>query len=112
MFLLGGLCFIIIGALNEHLPWEMSIIKQSLIGSAIITGLEFIFGFILNIVLKLQVWDYSHLPLNILGQICLPFSLAWIGLSIVAIVIDDYLRWKLFNEEKPHYHLKDYEICR
>lgn len=111
MFLLGGLCFILIGAINEHIPWEMSIIKQSIIGSAIITGLEFIFGVILNIILKLGIWNYSHLPFNILGQICLPFSIAWIGLSIIAIVLDDYLRWKLFNEEKPHYHFKDHEIC-
>lgn len=110
MFLLGGLCFLIIGGINEKIPWEMSIIKQGSIGAVIVTILEFIFGFILNIVLKLGIWDYSTLPFNILGQICLPFSLAWFGLALIAIFLDDYLRWKWFGEEKPHYHLKD-KIC-
>lgn len=111
MFLLGGLCFLLIGELNEHIPWEMSIIKQGVIGSVIITGLEFIFGLTLNIWLKLNIWNYATLPLNILGQICLPFTIAWFFLSLVAIFLDDYLRWKWFEEEKPHYHLKDHPRC-
>lgn len=106
MFLLGGLCFLIIGGLNEYIPWEMGLPKQAVIGSIIITGLEFIFGIILNIWLKLNIWNYSTLPFNILGQVCLPFSIAWCFLSIIAIFLDDYLRWKWFGEEKPHYHLK------
>ena len=110
MFLLGGLCFVLIGEINEVIPWEMSIIKQGIIGAAIITSLEFISGVILNLVLKLGIWDYSNLPFNILGQICLPFSLVWFGLALVAIFLDDYLLWKWFGEEIPHYHLKD-KIC-
>ena len=112
MFLLGGLCGILIGEINEIIPWEMSIIKQGIIGAAIITLLEFIFGIILNIILKLGIWDYSNLPFNICGQICLPFSFAWFVLALVVIFLDDYLRWKWFNEEKPHYHLKDHEKCK
>lgn len=111
MFLLGGLCFLIIGALNEKLPWEMSIIKQGLIGAIIVTVLEFVFGIVLNTILKLNIWDYSHLPLNIMGQVCLPFAIAWFFLAIIAIMLDDYLRWKWFGEDKPHYHLKDHELC-
>lgn len=110
MFLLGGICFILIGAINEVIPWEMSIIKQGLIGAGIVTSLEFVFGVILNIILKLDIWDYSSLPFNILGQICLPFSLAWFGLALIAIFLDDYLRWLWFNEERPHYHIKD-RVC-
>lgn len=110
MFLLGGLCFITIGGLNEYIPWEMSIIKQGAIGSAIITILEFIFGVILNIWLKLGIWNYSNLPLNILGQVCLLFSFIWFFLSLIAIVVDDYSRWKWFGEDKPHYHLRD-RVC-
>lgn len=111
MFLLGGLCFVLIGEINEVIPWEMSIIKQGIIGAAIVTSLEFVFGVILNLVLKLGIWDYSNLPFNILGQICLPFSLAWFGLALIAIFLDDYLRWKWFGEEIPHYHLKD-KVCQ
>ena len=105
MFLLGGLCFITIGSLNEYIPWEMSLIKQGLIGAAIVTTLEFIFGCILNLWLGLGIWNYSHLPLNILGQISLPFSIAWFFLAIIAILLDDFLRWYWFQEEKPRYYL-------
>ena len=45
---------------------------------------EFLFGLLVNRVLHLHVWDYSALPLNIMGQICLPFSLIWFVLTIPA----------------------------
>jgi uncharacterized membrane protein len=108
MAILGGLCGILIGSINEYLPWEMSIIKQGLIGAGIVTVLELIFGIILNIILQLGIWDYSHMPCNLWGQICLPFSIAWFFLSFVAIFLDDFLRWKLFGGKKPHYHLRDH----
>lgn len=103
MFLLGGLCFVIVGALNNWLPWEMDIEKQASIGAIIITVLEFIVGVIVNLVLKWNIWDYSLLPFNMLGQISLPFTLIWIVLSAVIIVVDDWVRYKVFKEEKPHY---------
>lgn len=105
MFFIGGICFIIIGAINEYIPWEMGLIQQSIIGACLVTGIEFVSGLILNIWLGLEIWNYSNLPFNFMGQICLPFFFAWIALSCVAIVLDDYLRYWLFKEEKPHYQL-------
>lgn len=105
MFILGGLCFVSIGLINELFPWELGIVWQALIGGTMVTCLEFITGVIVNIWLKLGVWDYSGLPLNILGQVCLPFYFAWVGFSVVAIVFDDYLRYWFFGEEKPHYKI-------
>lgn len=106
MFVLGGLVFIMVGALNEHIPWTMPFGIQVLIGTLITLLLEFIFGCILNLWLGLSVWDYSNLPLNILGQICLPFALIWAVLVSIAIILDDYLRYWLFGEEKPVYYWK------
>lgn len=103
MFLLGALCFVLLGGINELFSWELGVAWQALIGACVITALELIVGIIVNIWLELGVWDYSNLPLNFIGQICLPFSLAWIVLSGVAIVMDDYLRYWLFDEDKPHY---------
>lgn len=103
MGILGGICFIVCGIINEFYNWELVFWKQCLIGASIITILEFITGCIVNLYLNWNVWDYSNVPLNILGQICLPFSIAWIFLSGVAIVLDDWLRFWLFKEEKPHY---------
>lgn len=62
-------------------------------------------GVILNILLGLSIWDYSNLRFNVLGQISLGYSALWFFLSLPAIILDDWLRWKLFEEEKPRYKL-------
>lgn len=103
MFLVGGLCFWLIGLINEVLPWEMPLWKQCIIGAVIVTAMEFLAGCVINLWLGWDVWDYSNMPFNVLGQICLPFSLLWILLSAVAIVFDDHLRYWMYGEEKPHY---------
>lgn len=103
MFIVGGLCFWLIGLINEVIPWEMSFWKQCIIGAVIVTAVEFLAGCIINLGLGWNVWDYSNVPFNILGQICLPFSMLWILISAVAIVIDDHLRYWIYGEEKPHY---------
>lgn len=83
----------------------MPLWKQMAICAFGITLIEFTSGFILNIIMQLHIWDYSNMPLNILGQVCLPFMLLWFILSLVAIVADDWIRYLLFGEEKPHYKL-------
>lgn len=105
MGVLGGISFVSIGLINEILSWDTPLALQALIGSLIITFYEFVFGVVLNILLGLNIWDYSNLPLNVLGQICIPFSIIWYFLSIIGICLDDFLRWKLFNEEKPKYKI-------
>lgn len=99
MFLLGGICFVIIGSLNEFFPWQMPLVSQQFVSMIVITVLEFIFGLVLNIALHLQVWDYSNLPYNLYGQICLLFSVCWFFLSLPAIIMDDILRLALYGEE-------------
>ena len=105
MVVLAFILFLLIGSLNNLFPWEMSLAKQGIIGACMVTVLEFITCCIFNIWLGWNVWDYSNMPLNILGQVCLPFSLLWILLSIVCIIVDDYLRYLMFNEQMPHYYL-------
>ena len=103
MFLLGGICFIALGLINEVMPWDMPLLLQMFIGGAIITVLELITGCVVNLWLGWNVWDYSELPFNLWGQISLFSSIVWVGLSLVGIVLDDYIRWKFFGEEKPRY---------
>lgn len=105
MLLLAGVTFIIIGLLNEIWTWDYSIIKQAGIGAIIATVLEFITGIIVNIILKWNIWDYSDMFGNILGQICPLFTLFWFIISIIAIITDDIIRWRFFNEEKPKYKI-------
>lgn len=106
MFILSGLCGLIIGLLNEHKNCKCSIWKQISIGVVTVLSLEFVFGCVLNLWFGLGIWDYSDQPFNLLGQICLNFAFAWAGLVFVAIVLDDLLRYLLFGEEIPTYHWK------
>lgn len=102
MFFVGGLCFLIIGSLDERSP-APCLLYQAAVSCAVITSLEFVSGVTVNLVLKLNVWDYSYLPMNILGQVCLPYSLLWFVLSIPAIYYEDFLRRVLFDEKIPKF---------
>ena len=105
MFLVGGLCFVLVGGINEKLPWNMAFVSQMMIASLLVTAVEFIAGVILNIMLGLGVWDYSSLPYNLLGQISLIFSVGWFFLSAIGILLDDWLRYLIYGEERPHYKI-------
>lgn len=99
MLPIGGLCGICIGAINQ-IPkfYNMKILYQSIISTIIILGVEFLSGCILNIWLGLGIWDYTDLPLNILGQVCPLYGILWFLLSPLAIWLEDYLRYKLWDE--------------
>lgn len=104
MFIVGGLCFVIIGLLNEWYNEHTLFELQTVIGAFVITALEFISGYIVNIKLGWNVWDYSQHNFNLFGQICLHHTICyWIPLSAVAIALDDILRDVWFNEPFPKY---------
>lgn len=103
MAILGAICFIIIGSLNELYSWATPLWKQCAISAIVVTILEFVTGCIVNLWLGWNIWHYEHF--DVLGQICLPFSLLWFFLSGIAIVLDDYLRYWIFGEEKPKYKI-------
>lgn len=102
MGLCGGLLVLLIDPINNRISWDVDLIVQGAIGSAMITSMEFVIGKLSPV----QMWDYSNLPLNIDGIICLPFSLIWIVLSIVAIFVADAINYYVFDEEPvPYYHI-------
>ena len=105
MAVLGGACFVICGSLNEWLSWDTPLWIQALICCLAITAAELVAGLILNVWLGLNIWDYSGLPYNLAGQICLGYSCLWYLLSILAIILDDWLRYLFFAEERPRYNL-------
>ncbi len=110
MFVLGGICFIIIGLLNEYkIPWHWCLLRQAVVGACIVSVFEFFTGCIVNLWLGWNVWDYSNLPFNLLGQICLYFFLLWIPLCMAGIVLDDwvrYWRYRLLKKWHPWKQLK------
>ena len=92
MFILGGLCFLLIGALGR-VPSPLSVPARALISAGIVTTLELGCGLLVN--RSYQVWDYRAMPMNYHGQICLPFTLLWIPVSLAAIFLYDRMDRRL-----------------
>lgn len=84
MALAGGVCMVLINRVCCERLQKKSLATRCAAGSLIITGVEFLFGLVVNRVLNLHVWDYSALPMNVMGQICIPFSAIWFFLTIPA----------------------------
>ena len=86
MVLTGGACILTFYIMEE---WLLSIplLWAALAGAAIITVYELCVGLVVNVMLKLEVWDYSEMPGNFIGQICPTFSVAWFILSLIFIGI-------------------------
>ncbi len=103
MTITGGFCFLIMYWHFTNNPDE-NIFRKCLFGAVVITTLEFIAGCIVNLWLGLGVWDYSSLYLNFLGQICLPFTLMWYGISFFGVMLCRFLNSQLqvnVVERKP-----------
>jgi len=74
MLIAGGLCLPLLILISKtRVTWPV----QSLYGAMLITAVEFTCGCVVNLWLKLGVWDYSAAPFNLLGQICAIFFVYW-----------------------------------
>ena len=91
-FICDGTMGVVIGLLNEIWPF-MPIYQQVILGCLSTLCVEFIAGCILNLWLKLDLWDYNRVTkYNILGQICPLYIINWIPIVLFVIFIDDVLR--------------------
>ena len=88
MFLAGGSCFLLLGKLNRTEP-RLPLFWRGVAGAGVITSVELLTGLLAN--RDYSVWDYRQMPGNFHGQICLPFCLAWIPVSIGAMVLYERL---------------------
>lgn len=66
-------------------PYRSNLIILYITSTIIVTALEWLTGFILERVFHNKWWDYSNMPLNLNGYVCLLFSLIW-GVACVLIV--------------------------
>ena len=94
MMLAGGICFILFSVIAEKLRGQRLLYKAILCALAV-TAVEFIFGIVFNIILRMQVWDYSGVPFNFLGQICLLYTVIWGILGLVFVPLADFLNKKM-----------------
>ena len=99
MSLTGGAVLAILYNLNSRKT--MTLIKSCILGSLVITSLELAVGIFDNIIMGWHVWDYSDMPLNFLGQICLPFSAAWFMISIPAYYLSIAIKRQFESKAAP-----------
>ena len=93
MFFAGGTCFLLLGKLGKVTKNPLT---RAFVGAGIITGVEFLTGLLVN--RNYRVWDYRDMPLNIKGQICIPFCLLWLPVGLGAILLYDVLDKKILPD--------------
>lgn len=96
MAVVGGTVLVFLYDVNLRL--QTPLWQRCLLGALFITAMEFTVGVIDNLVLRWGVWDYTTVPLNLLGQICLPFSILWFFLSIPACGICRLVQRRLHTQ--------------
>ncbi len=92
MAIAGGVCLTLINRICCGRLAHKGLSLRCLAGAGIITGVELCTGLVVNDLLGFGVWDYSHMPLNIMGQVCLPYSVLWFGLTLPAMALCDIYR--------------------
>lgn len=100
MFVVGGLCFLLLGEIHRRYG-QAPLLVQAVLGAAAITTVEFLSGLFLNVFLKLRVWDYSGLPYNLLGQVCMAYFFLWIWVAMAGGALEEGLRKRLFVHVRP-----------
>lgn len=79
MALAGGCCLLLMRRISRlHRP----VLVQAALCALGVTGVEFAFGAVFNLWLRQNVWSYSAMPGNLLGQVCPQYTLLWAGLSL------------------------------
>ena len=95
MGIVGGICMICIYFSENYL--KVSLPLRAVVSALCITCIEFVAGLVINIVFELSVWDYSGLPLNLLGQVSLPYCMLWLILCIPAHYLCKIVRHSIFS---------------
>lgn len=90
----------IVAILNESPKfYQMSMLKQTLLGGTLVVFIEFLYGVLFNLVMGLGIWNYTS-SLNLLGQIDLFHSLCWyIGIPFFIWMYDTVIGYGLYHEE-------------
>ena len=105
MFFAGGTCFLLLGRL-EHTRPRLPAIPRAFLGATVITSVELLIGLLAN--RDYRIWDYRDMPGNFHGQICLPFFLLWLPLSLGAMKLYSILD-ALFKNKAPTTHYREHK---
>lgn len=105
MLVLAIVLSMVLERCGAEFPWEWTLQLQALICAVAITATELVAGLILNVWLELGIWDYSNLPMNLMGQICLWYSILWFVMSLIFIPVFDWMKYLVKGGERPRYYL-------
>lgn len=109
----GGIILLLIDKINDEISWDADILLQGITGALIATAFELVIGTICLYCDFPLMWDYSDMPLNLNGVICLPYSLIWIAISILGILLADAINYYVFGVMPvPYYKLFGHTILK
>lgn len=106
MGIVGGLILLYLDSINQRISWDIDLMTYGTLGSVVATGFELLIGEGIKLLGLKPIWDYSNLPFNFDGVICLSFSIAWFFVSIGGVFIADAINYYVFEElPVPYYKL-------
>jgi len=106
MGICGGLAVVILDKINDTLSWDIDIMIQGTLGMLLITLMELTIGLLWGYFPSIpRMWDYSNMPLNYQGIICVPFMIVWFMLSLVAVFVADSINYYVFEESPTPYYM-------
>ena len=65
MAVLGGILFVLLGDIDRRLGGNVPLWAQGMLGAALVTEAELSAGIWLNLIWRLDIWDYSRVPLDL-----------------------------------------------
>ena len=99
MAVTGGICFFLLYQIDARFS-RRTLFWRCFAGALAVTAVELAVGCVVNLALGWGVWDYSRMPMQLWGQICLPFFLLWFLLCIPVLGVTGMLRCSLFRKEE------------
>lgn len=97
MALAGGTCLLLLYNLYGKFT-KLSLGMKCVLGSGVITAVEFVAGLLLNCWQDWNVWDYSCFKFHFMGQICLVYSVLWGLLCLPVSGLCKIMRKRLHGE--------------
>lgn len=105
-FVVGIFIFLVNNTLFE---FDTDFLIQVFSCAGFATLMELIFGLIFN--QDHSIWDYTGMFLNYKGQICLLFTIIWIIICGLSLILLDWIDWRIFKTtEKPYYCINNKKI--
>ena len=94
MAIAGGVSFLLLHGLFSKFS-GMHMILKLVACLMIISSVEFLVGYIVNMRFRWNIWDYSNHRYNLYGQVCLRYSLTW-ALFAIPISLISHIWGMLF----------------